>query len=49
MMERLRLDVRGDLYNVLNHAVFNVPGFTLGTADFARAPRTAQAAMRLSF
>jgi hypothetical protein len=39
---------------MLNQAIFNVPGFTLGAADFgvvssARAPRTAQLAARLSF
>ena len=49
--ERFRFEVRGELYNLLNHAIFNVPGFTLGAADFgvvssARAPRTAQVAMR---
>jgi hypothetical protein len=52
--ERYRLDVRGELYNLLNHAIFNVPGFTLGAADFgvvssARSPRTAQLAARVSF
>jgi hypothetical protein len=52
--ERWRVDVRGEFYNLLNHAIFNVPGFTLGAADFgvvssARAPRTAQLAARLSF
>jgi hypothetical protein len=52
--ERFRFDIRGELYNLLNHAIFNVPGFTLGAADFgvvssARAPRTAQLAARLSF
>lgn len=54
LTERWRFDVRGELYNVLNHAIFNVPGFTFGAADFgvvssARSPRTAQLAMRLSF
>jgi Carboxypeptidase regulatory-like domain/TonB-dependent Receptor Plug Domain/TonB dependent receptor len=52
--DRARFDLRGEFYNLLNHAIFNVPGFTLGTADFgvvssARAPRTAQLAARLSF
>ena len=52
--ERWRFDVRGELYNILNHAIFNVPGFTFGAADFgvvssARSPRTAQLAIRLSF
>ena len=50
----LKIDVRGEFYNLLNHAIFNVPGFTLGAADFgvvssARSPRTAQLAMRLAF
>jgi hypothetical protein len=52
--ERLRLDLRGEFYNVLNHAIFNVPDFTLGDAAFgavtnARAPRTGQLTARLSF
>jgi len=52
--ERVKLDVRGEFYNLLNHAIFNVPGFTLGAADFgvvssARSPRTAQLALRVSF
>ena len=52
--ERWKLDVRGEFYNLLNHAIFNVPDFTLGDAAFgtissARPPRTAQLAARLSF
>jgi hypothetical protein len=52
--ERIRFDLRAEFYNLLNHAMFNIPGFTLGAADFgvvssARAPRTAQLALRLSF
>jgi hypothetical protein len=52
--ERWKFDVRGEFYNLLNHAIFNIPGFTLGTPDFgmvssARSPRTAQISMRLSF
>ncbi len=52
--EGVKIDVRGEFYNLLNHAIFNIPGFTLGAADFgvvssARAPRTAQLAMRLAF
>jgi hypothetical protein len=52
--DRLKFDLRGELYNLLNHAILNVPGFTFGAADFgvvssARSPRTAQLAMRLSF
>jgi len=54
LTERFRLDLRGEFYNLLNHAIFNVPGFTLGSADFgvvssARPPRTVQLAARLSF
>src|SRR5436309_1268232 len=45
--ERWKFEIRGELYNLLNHANFNVPGFTKGAADFgvvssARAGRTAQ-------
>jgi hypothetical protein len=52
--DRFQVDVRGELYNLLNHAIFNVPGFTLGAGDFgvvssARPPRTAQLAARVSF
>jgi hypothetical protein len=51
--DRYRVDLRAEFYNLLNHAIFNVPGFTLGAADFgvvssARSPRTAQLAVRLS-
>ena len=54
LTERVKLDVRCEFYNLLNHTIFNVPGFTYGAADFgsissARAPRTAQLAARLSF
>jgi hypothetical protein len=52
--ERWRIDLRGEFYNLFNHAIFNVPGSTLGNADFgvvssARAGRMAQLAARLSF
>jgi hypothetical protein len=52
--ERWKFDLRGELYNLLNHANFNVPGFTKGAADFgvvssARPGRTAQLAARLTF
>jgi hypothetical protein len=52
--EHWKFDLRGEFYNLLNHAIFNVPGFTFGAADFgvissARSPRTAQLAARLSF
>jgi Carboxypeptidase regulatory-like domain/TonB-dependent Receptor Plug Domain len=54
IVERYRLELRGEFYNLLNHTNFNIPGFTFGAADFgtvssARAPRTAQLAARLSF
>jgi len=52
--ERVKFDVRGEFYNLLNHANFNIPGFTFGAADFgvvssARSGRTTQIALRLSF
>jgi hypothetical protein len=52
--ERYRFDVRGEFYNLLNHANFSLPGATLGAADFgvvtsARAGRQVQLAARVSF
>jgi hypothetical protein len=52
--ERWRLDLRGEFYNLFNHANFNIPGFTFGAPDFgvvssARPGRTVQLALRLSF
>jgi hypothetical protein len=49
-----RFDVRVEAYNVLNRANFNIPGSTLGAADFgvissARSARTVQLGARLSF
>ena len=54
LREGMRFTVRGEFYNLLNHAVFNVPDFTLGDAAFGavsstRAPRTGQLALRLAF
>jgi len=54
LTERLKFDIRGEFYNLFNHAVFNVPGATFGAADFgvvssARPGRTVQLAARLSF
>jgi hypothetical protein len=54
LKEKLKFDLRGEFYNILNHANFNVPGATYGAADFglvtsARAGRTVQLAARLSF
>lgn len=50
----LHLDLRGEAYNLLNRTNFNIPGYTLGAADFgaissARPARTVQLAARLSF
>lgn len=52
--ERYRADLRAEFYNLLNHANFEVPGHTLGSADFgvvssARPARTVQLGLRLSF
>lgn len=49
-----RVDVRVEAYNLLNRANFNIPGFTLGAADFgvissARSPRTLQLGARFLF
>ena len=52
--ERWRTNIRAELYNVLNHANFELPGDVPGAADFgsvlgARAPRTVQRGVRVSF
>ena len=52
--ERWKFDLRGEFYNVLNHANFNAPGHVLGAPEFgvvtsARPGRTAQLSGRLSF
>jgi hypothetical protein len=52
--ERYKLELRGEFYNLFNHANFNVPGFTYGAPDFgvvtsARPGRTVQLAARLAF
>jgi hypothetical protein len=52
LSERYRIDLRVEFYNLLNHAIFNAPGFTLGAPDFgvvssARSPRTAQLSVRV--
>lgn len=54
LTERAKFDIRGEFYNLFNHAIFNIPGATFGAADFgvvssARAGRTVQLAARLSF
>ena len=50
----VRFDIRVEAYNLLNRANFNIPGATLGAADFgvissARPARTMQLGLRLSF
>ena len=54
LTEGVKFELRGEFYNLLNHANFNIPGFTYGAADFgvvtsARPGRTVQLAARLSF
>jgi carboxypeptidase family protein/TonB-dependent receptor-like protein len=52
--ETVKFDLRVEAYNLLNRANFNLPGSTLGAADFgvissARPARTVQLGARLSF
>jgi len=52
--ERWRTELRGEFFNVLNHPNFDIPGHTLGNADFgvissAEAGRTVQLALRVAF
>ncbi len=52
--EKFRTEVRGSLFNALNIANFNIPGHTLGNADFgiissAKPARTVQLALRILF
>ncbi|MGJ5818889.1 carboxypeptidase regulatory-like domain-containing protein [Paludibaculum fermentans] len=54
LTERFRTDLRGEFYNLLNTVNFDVPGHTLGAADFgtiqsSRPARTIQVGLRLSF
>ena len=47
LTDGVKFDVRVEAYNLLNRANFNIPGFTLGAADFgvissARPARTIQ-------
>src|SRR5262249_14337420 len=49
--DRLRSEFRGEFFNVFNFANFDIPGHTLGNADFgiinsAKPARTAQLALR---
>jgi hypothetical protein len=52
--DRLRLQLRGEAFNVLNNSFFGLPGQVLGNADFgivstAAAPRQVQLGLRLVF
>src|SRR5579864_425270 len=52
--ERYHAELRGEFYNLLNHANFDIPGHTFGAADFgvassARPARTVQLGLRVSF
>lgn len=52
--ERYRVDLRGEFYNLLNHANFELPGHVLGAANFgtvlsARPSRAIQLGLRVSF
>jgi hypothetical protein len=54
LTERWGAELRGELFNVLNHANFDTPGHTLGNADFgvisaAEPARTVQLALRILF
>jgi hypothetical protein len=49
-----KMELRIETYNLLNHANFNLPGLTLGAADFgvissARPARTIQLGARFNF
>jgi hypothetical protein len=53
--ERIKLNVRGEAFNLLNHARFNPPGVTLsqgttfGAITTAQDPRILQVAMKMTF
>jgi hypothetical protein len=52
--ERWKTELRGEFFNVLNHANFDAPGHILGNPDFgvissAEPARTVQVALRLVF
>jgi hypothetical protein len=54
LTERLKTEWRGEFFNAINHPNFDIPGHTLGNADFgaissAEAARTVQVALRLVF
>ena len=52
--EQIRLQVRGELFNALNHTNLGLPGLTFGSANFgvissAAAPRQIQLGARVTF
>ncbi|MFN0170825.1 MAG: carboxypeptidase regulatory-like domain-containing protein [Bryobacteraceae bacterium] len=52
--ERYRFELRGEFYNLLNHANFELPGHVFGASNFgsvlgARNPRAGQLGLRVSF
>jgi hypothetical protein len=52
--ERHKFDVRGEFYNLLNHANFELPGHVFGAANFGsvlstRPARVVQLGVRYSF
>lgn len=54
LTERYKVDLRGEFYNLLNHANFELPGHVLGAANFgtvlsARTARAIQLGLRVSF
>jgi hypothetical protein len=54
LTERFKLDLRGEFYNLLNHANFELPGHVFGASNFgailsANDSRAVQLGLRLSF
>jgi hypothetical protein len=54
LREKLRLEARGEAFNLINHTNLNAPGATLSSASFGRItsaadPRILQFAMKLRF
>lgn len=54
LTERVRLQVRGEMFNALNHANFNAPTVAIGNPNFgrilgARDPRNAQIGLKVIF
>jgi hypothetical protein len=52
--EKWRLELRGEFFNLMNHAMFNLPGHSLGAPGFgvinsAKAGRSGQFVVRVEF